>query len=1245
MTTIETVEQQPEPQLFPVMKEGESPEAVDERGKSETSSRSDQYQKLLLEDEDDHAARVWPIFMARTENGLIRLADLVVIAEELGLECDEVSLKQVIPPDSRDEIFFEEGCHYLKAAVQNTKDDMFGTGGYNGRADEEDLVKKVSPFQGLKYLCGCDDFHDSEDDTESTSSYQRSPEEARSFHKDWEVDFGLCFNAKSLLLLSTLLVFLLVAAGIITFPSLYWLSTSINRNEQMLSDFEKTVLIFSNALERRLLDAHMDSIKDTATTFARITEYLYGRQILVTYEYLENELQIVDQVLVHTGLNLQRDILDGLAYKLEAFTTLASSATSLGAVVAMHVLESWSRNGTQLLINSTAPGFANQQRLIVLPGSKQYLESFCDFSRFAVTTPPTMHRMTSERSIGGRAVNITTLTAYLPKPQMLVCYVSDPEAMHEVKLAAVRQKLSNIEKMDRDPVLGSHATAEITLWQLDPTDSNSTVMLNSEPREDVRRCRLPTVDCGAFRQWLATILHEQAYEESNPTYKPYPLPNNSDRVFQREMTYYNGELAYIAAKRIPSLNAVAVAAVIEEFVVEDYRDRVIHTVEVLNWQFVRTTEIVVARRDQATNRIIPQATSFRFNTTCYGECFRFPESAETALDAFRFPTESGGFIAPDYRPEPVVSLYSLMGNGLDLGLIVERDVNDLRGITLAGLVDIIDSINAAATQPREILLLRWDGFQVSRLFDPRAPCPANVYCLVRISPEHGVVFRTDCASCIRKPRLNENSTFSYITQLRNPNACDAGEEESECNQLHQDLARAALGSDIASNNDRVSTPTTLVYDVDYSGVQQVAFISYLDQFSTALIVKMEEEALRAPIILSIAISAACASGLTALCLILVTLVTQRVLNNIEQEWQQYKAQIEVEKEKFGHFVQYMVPRHMLYLQRAGQNVISEPSPSATIVVVDIVGLSSLLPQMHARHFVRFMTYYVNLLDELSNRYGLFKLRMYGDIYVGVTQLGRSGADQFQREGKSLLHGFDGSSQQLQQFLQNPPSAPPVLNAAAFAAMLLQLVSHEFTHTRWQGLPPKRKPAVEALKEQGIDSIHVDTLDLRVGINYGPVVSGWIDTGAMPKYDCYGSSLALANRMQLTCPPSRIHVTTYYKEELENIDGKLFFDYDPPRKTIVRGRGTVVSYVLRSAYVPVPEDFMTKLGIVRSQEPFFFQSSKEDGSRSGTDSRTASSENSSGRGGHLMPERRSTTTSSLSSGTKTGGTSSTKGAVF
>jgi hypothetical protein len=75
-------------------------------------------------------------------------------------------------------------------------------------------------------------------------------------------------------------------------------------------------------------------------------------------------------------------------------------------------------------------------------------------------------------------------------------------------------------------------------------------------------------------------------------------------------------------------------------------------------------------------------------------------------------------------------------------------------------------------------------------------------------------------------------------------------------------------------------------------------------------------------------------------------------------------------------------------------------------------------------------------------------------------------------------------------------------------------------------------------------------------------------------------------MQLTCPPGKIHVTTYYKEELENIDGKLFFEYEPPRKTIVRGRGTVVSYVLKSAYVPVPDDFIAKLGIVRSHKPLF-----------------------------------------------------------
>ena len=79
-------------------------------------------------------------------------------------------------------------------------------------------------------------------------------------------------------------------------------------------------------------------------------------------------------------------------------------------------------------------------------------------------------------------------------------------------------------------------------------------------------------------------------------------------------------------------------------------------------------------------------------------------------------------------------------------------------------------------------------------------------------------------------------------------------------------------------------------------------------------------------------------------------------------------------------------------------------------------------------------------------------------------------------------------------------------------------------------------------------------------------------------------MLVANRMQLTCPPNRVHMSSHFREELELADVGSSFEYEQQRKTIVRGRVTVSSYLVRTANVAVPEHFVGKLKITHAHHP-------------------------------------------------------------
>merc|ERR1712146_178031 len=82
-------------------------------------------------------------------------------------------------------------------------------------------------------------------------------------------------------------------------------------------------------------------------------------------------------------------------------------------------------------------------------------------------------------------------------------------------------------------------------------------------------------------------------------------------------------------------------------------------------------------------------------------------------------------------------------------------------------------------------------------------------------------------------------------------------------------------------------------------------------------------------------------------------------------------------------------------------------------------------------------------------------------------------------------------------------------------------------------------------------------------------------------------MQIAARMQSTSAPGRIHCSEEYKELFDIADKNFDFEFDVQRRTILKGRVTHASYMILSAHVPVPEDFLVQFGITRSHRELDF----------------------------------------------------------
>lgn len=220
---------------------------------------------------------------------------------------------------------------------------------------------------------------------------------------------------------------------------------------------------------------------------------------------------------------------------------------------------------------------------------------------------------------------------------------------------------------------------------------------------------------------------------------------------------------------------------------------------------------------------------------------------------------------------------------------------------------------------------------------------------------------------------------------------------------------------------------------------------------------------------------------------------------------QAEAEAQTEREKAEKLLLNILPEPIAEELKQGRRSICDGFAEVSVLFADIVGFTTLSTLISPDELVALLNQIFSTFDDLSDRYGLEKIKTIGDNYMVAGGL--------------------------------PIPRPD--HAEAIAQMALDMQ--------------------EAIAKLDFQVEGMEPLSLRIGINTGPVIAGVIGSKKFI-YDLWGDAVNTASRMESHSLPGCIQVTEATYQCLKD---KYFFE---KRGTLtVKGKGEMVTYWLKGRH--------------------------------------------------------------------------------
>jgi len=212
-----------------------------------------------------------------------------------------------------------------------------------------------------------------------------------------------------------------------------------------------------------------------------------------------------------------------------------------------------------------------------------------------------------------------------------------------------------------------------------------------------------------------------------------------------------------------------------------------------------------------------------------------------------------------------------------------------------------------------------------------------------------------------------------------------------------------------------------------------------------------------------------------------------------------QQELSLEQEKSERLLLNILPAPIASRLKKQSGVIADRKSDVTVMFADIVGFTPLASSKPPEELVGMLNSLFSRFDDLTDKFGLEKIKTIGDAYMIAGGLAEEGR----------YHARD---------------------AAEMALEMLQVI--------------KTLNRAESLE-----------LDIRIGINTGPLVAGVIGKKKFV-YDLWGDTVNTASRMESSGRPGKIQVTETTYKCLAND-----YEFESLGSIPVKGKGHISSYIL------------------------------------------------------------------------------------
>jgi len=195
----------------------------------------------------------------------------------------------------------------------------------------------------------------------------------------------------------------------------------------------------------------------------------------------------------------------------------------------------------------------------------------------------------------------------------------------------------------------------------------------------------------------------------------------------------------------------------------------------------------------------------------------------------------------------------------------------------------------------------------------------------------------------------------------------------------------------------------------------------------------------------------------------------------------------------------ILPHSIAERLKDGENNIADSFPEVTVLFGDLVGFTTLSANSLPAEVVRMLNEVFSAFDRLAGKHGLEKIKTIGDAYMAVSGL--------------------------------PVLRPDHADAAAGMALDMQEEIERFNQR------------------------FGTTLQMRIGLNTGPVIAGIIGTKKFI-YDLWGDTVNTASRMESHGKPGYIQVTQATYEKIQDR-----FCFEARGAVDIKGMGSMPAYWL------------------------------------------------------------------------------------